>query len=102
MTACHKMIAETAKQMAFELYDTLMQDNNWYALWKGQNPRLSPESLAKRFVARNWGQLVPSARATLVEMLRRPLDEALKEEISQALILDNSLKFKKQRNRAIH
>lgn len=88
----HKMVAETAKTMCHEVYDALMQRNDWYALWKSQHPNLSSSvALEEAFVRKNWGKYVDGARATLAGMLSSPLDETLKESIMEALMLDNTL-----------
>lgn len=87
----HKLVHSTAVSMAHELYDVMMLDNIWYGLWKRQNPGIGAVGLADRFVARNLSRLVPQARATLAGMLRTTTDECLKEEIYEALLLDNTL-----------
>jgi hypothetical protein len=89
---CHKLLAETAKAMAHELYDTMMLDNEWYQIWKRRNQGKGARALELAFVAKNWGRLVPNARATLAEMLGNPLlDPALAEQIYDALLLDSTL-----------
>jgi hypothetical protein len=89
---CHKLLAETAKAMAHELYDKMMLDNEWYAIWKRRNPGANALALESRFVAKNWGKLVPQARAILGQMLGNPsLDPSQAEQIYDALVLDNSL-----------
>jgi hypothetical protein len=87
----HKLIAETAVGMAHELYDTMMRDNQWYDLWKKQNPGLGAKALETRFVKKNQGKLLSAARHTLAGMLAHPIDEGLKTIIMEALMLDNTL-----------
>ena len=87
----HKMVADTARAMCHEVYDALMQRNEWCDLWKRQNPGLPPKALEEVFIERNWGKCVPGARATLTGMLSGPYDQALKESIYDALILDRTL-----------
>jgi len=87
----HKMVADTAKAMCHEVYDTLMQRDEWYALWKSQHPKLHGAALEEAFVRTHWGKYVDGARATLAAMLGRPIDESLKESIMDALMLDNTL-----------
>lgn len=87
----HWLVRNTAVEMAHELYDTLMADNEWYKTWKKQNPSLDRAELETRFVEKNLAGLLPQARATLAGMLRTTMDERLKEEIYQALILDATL-----------
>lgn len=89
----HKLVRETAVAMAHELYDTMMQDNQWYTTWKSANPDLveRPRQLEARFVAKNLARLLPQARATLAKMLTQTSDAALRDSIYEALCLDSSL-----------
>lgn len=87
----HHLVHSTAVGMAHELYDTMMGDNEWYGQWKALNPGISPKGLEDRFVAKNLGLLVPQARAMLAHMLRTSVDDILKEQIYEALLLDNTL-----------
>lgn len=90
---CHRLVAETAKEAANELYDTLMATNAYYEAWRMQNPGASVKALRSRFVGRNWGKCIPVARATLAHMLSKPIDESQKELIMEALVLDNTLLY---------
>lgn len=90
---CHRLVAETAKSAANELYDTLMSENRYYEAWKKKNPGASAAALRSRFVTRNWGKCIPVARATLAHMLSKPIDEVQKELIMEALVLDNTLLY---------
>ena len=91
-SVAHRMVAETAKGMAGELYETMMRDNVWYAVWKRQNPGASVKALESRFIAKNTRQLLPTARATLASMLADPsIPDLMKREIYDALVLDRSL-----------
>lgn len=87
----HPVILETATAMAHELYDTMMQDNEWYKSWKHANPGASAKALESRFVKRNLDRLVPQARATLASMLPTISDESLRQTIYDALLLDATL-----------
>lgn len=89
---CHHLIAETAKDMARELYAKVMQDNDVYADWKAQCNDITPELAERMFVKMTWPNLVEQARATLAAMLAQPIAEVLKDQISDALIKDNGLK----------
>ena len=93
---CHRMVAETAKEFARELYGTVMENNFVYAQWRKDHPDLSDKALEDEFVRVNWGKCIEGARATLALMLRGPLDSPLKEQISEALILDATLKRGRQ------
>lgn len=78
--------------MAHELYDTVMQNDFWYAYWKKQNPGLEGKALEAKFVARNLARLLPQARATLAQMLQEPGTDPLhKEQIYDALMKDSTL-----------
>jgi hypothetical protein len=87
----HKLVHETAVAMAHELYDTMMQDDLWYRLWKKKNPEADSQELEELFVERNLAKMIPQARATLTKMMTNTSDEALKEVIYNALVLDNTL-----------
>lgn len=88
---CHKQIAKTAKGLAEASYEELMSDNMLYEIWWKRNPGASAKTLRTLFVARNWGKYIPAARATLTLLLSEPIDEGLKEEIMEALVLDSTL-----------
>jgi len=87
----HFLVADTAKQMGHELFERAMQQNDWYELLKKKNPGADLQKLENQFVEKMWPTLVEEARATLVGMLRTPIDETSKERIMEALLLDNQL-----------
>lgn len=89
----HKLVVETAFAMGCELYDAVMQDNEWYRIWKAEkrNVGLSPKALEMKFVSKVLPKLIPQARATLASMLRTTQDEKTRETIYEALLLDNTL-----------
>jgi hypothetical protein len=89
----HKLVYQTAVEMGHELYDVVMQDNEWYEKWKSVNPGLDAKELEDKFVKRNLKVLLPQARSTLAQLLRVSKDEALKEEVYRALVLDKTLKY---------
>lgn len=88
----HRLIAETAKSAAAELYEVVMSNNEVRAEWKRQNEGCGEKELLKRFVKKNWGKCVPVARTTLGLLLRNSADETLKTQIYEALLLDNTLR----------
>lgn len=88
---CHWRIKKTAQALCTESYELVMSKNEVYELWKRQNPGLVGEALRERYVARNWAKYVEGARATLTRLLTEPIDQALKDEIEEALILDATL-----------
>jgi hypothetical protein len=88
---CHKLIASVAQAAAHELYDSLMMDQLLYEVWKKRFPELGSKQLEEEFVKMYWGKCIPFARATLAHLLGKPIDEAQKESIMEALLLDKSL-----------
>lgn len=94
---CHKLVAETAKGLANDLYEDLMGHNELYSKWKATHPSLNADGLRRAFVARNWNRLVEPARTTLALMLRGEIDNAAKEQIYEALVLDATLIRGRQR-----
>lgn len=85
------MVRDTAVAMAHELYDTMMQDDQWYKYWKFQHPDYTSKQLEEAFVERNLATILPQARAVLAKMLRTSTDDRVKEEIYEALTLDATL-----------
>lgn len=88
----HFLIVKTARDMAAVAYEELMKNNDWYTSWKAQHPDLHGEPLQLAFILKAYPLMLEQARHTLTEMLSQPIAEALKEEIADALIKDNSLK----------
>ena len=90
----HLKIANVAKEMAGQLYETMMGDNEWYSAWKARWPNLNGKGLERKFINSNWPRLVGQARATLAGMLANPAySEGMKEDIFAALCQDSSLKL---------
>ena len=88
----HKVVATVAKEAAGQLYETVMGDNVIYTEWKRQNPNMNAKQLEKRFIDKNWGKCIEFARATLSLMLNNhSLPEKVREDIYEALVLDNTL-----------
>jgi hypothetical protein len=87
----HYRIADTAKAAAHEHWDVLAMDNEFYDRWVKAYPDKTAKQLEDRFVELNWGKYIPFARATLASLLATPIDEELKREIHEALVLDNTL-----------
>lgn len=93
---CHKLIASVAKGIMSETYEMVMQDNAIWKLWQEQHPKLSRSQLQSEYVRTRWGLAIPAARATLAHMLTLGIDEREKEEIMEALTLDNELVLGRQ------
>lgn len=87
----HKLIADTAAEMAHECYDALMHRDDWYALWRSQNPGANAKVLEARWVRQHTKDFLAGARHILTGMLSKPIDDDLKEAIYKALVLDASL-----------
>lgn len=90
---CHKLIRATAIEMAGELYDQCMRNNDIYAHWKLACPELTPIILEIQFIELLWPKMIEPARATLARMLGMAhIDEKQKETIYLALIHDAQLR----------
>jgi hypothetical protein len=91
----HKLVRDTAVSMAHELYDAMMMQDAWWKEWQRLNPGVSRHTLEQRFVNKNLPLLVPQARAALAKCLQPgqcpSMDETQRQEVLQALILDNQL-----------
>src|SRR3954467_12798807 len=88
----HFKVKDVAIEMAHVLYDTMMEDNEWYDLWKKRFPGMPGKALEAKFVAMNWPRLVGQARATLAGMLASPhYSDSMKEDIFDALTRDATL-----------
>ncbi len=97
---CHPLIRATAIEMAGELYDLMMKNNEQWGEWKKLHPELS--TLAEyeiRFLELKWPELIEDARATLAGMLGTAIDEALKSSIYDALVKDQGLRMARMSRR---
>ena len=80
--SAHRLLAETAKEMAGAVYEVNAQDNVFYLRYPDQ----------KAYIEQVWGSLIDQAKQTLAMMLANPLTpDHQKEIIAEALILDNQL-----------
>jgi hypothetical protein len=80
---CHKLVAETAKEMAAATYEFLAKRSD---AWYGQN--LSQD----KWVKRAWPLYIEEARRTLAGLLATAIAPELKDEIHDAIIKDGSLR----------
>jgi hypothetical protein len=87
----HKLIVETAREMAQSLYEEVMHDNAIYDKWKELCPELTREFARERFVELMLPRLCDAARDTLAGMLAIPAHAHLHESIYHALLGDSSL-----------
>jgi hypothetical protein len=95
----HRLVAETAVEMANELFEVYAADNGIYRAMKEKG--LTTEAKARKaFVTRVAPRLLEDARQSLVSCLAEPDDRVtphMKQEIYEALIADNDLRA----NRAV-
>ena len=78
----HKLLAETAKELAGAFYEEAAHDDTFYSYYPDQ----------KKFIKREWHRFVETARLQLSKMLGMPhVSEAEKEQIFAALVKHASL-----------
>lgn len=89
---CHKAIAKVSKALAAAHYEELMSCSNVvYQVWRNNHPGLNAKQLGQAFVNKFWSRFIDAARATLTAQLLQPIDESVKDEIMQILVLDSTL-----------
>ena len=91
---CHKLVAETAKAIAAEVYEVLAGNNRFFK----QYPTM------KKFINSCWGDFIGDARKSLAVMLRAkpnsdpraPVEyyysQHIRDEIEEALIQEGEMK----------
>lgn len=89
--AAHRLVRDVAVDFAHEAYAALMARNDWYDALKRANPGVTPEWLEKGWVNMHYPRFLEAARAQMAGMLAGPQDGPLKEQIAEALMLDNTL-----------
>lgn len=83
----HKLIAQTAKEIAHAAYENMASDNNFY--------KLHPN--ARNYVRRFWGAFVGDAREILAGMLARDdVHQSQKDIIHDALMEERTLPRNRQ------
>jgi len=87
----HTLVLKTAEGLAGELYEIVMKDDLVRSSWKAKHPGRSEKALIAAFVREWTPRLLSHARSTLAGMLALPYDQAMKDEIYEALLADNSL-----------
>lgn len=85
--AAHHQVADVAKGIAGEIYERFASASDAFY-------QANPD--ADTYVAQNWPLYCEAARATLTSMLAGNYPEVLKEQIFQALVLDNDLRPTRQ------
>ena len=95
----HELIAKLAVEACQEAYDNIMFSNDIRAFWKLQHPGMSEKALRKSWITKMSHHYLPFARSTAAALLAQPIDEELKIQIHEALILDNDLMRGRSRER---
>ena len=92
----HRLVAETAVKLAYNVYEAWMGANN--DLYRTMRENLTNRRIETIFVAKIAPTLLEEARIALTECLSQPDSEvpvSMKDEIAEALILDNDLRAKR-------
>lgn len=85
----HKLVARTSKEIAYEVYEVLASNNQFYRLYPN----------ADLFVERCWSEFIGDARKALTSMLipdpmtgQFRFSEHIRDEIFEALCLEGEAK----------
>jgi hypothetical protein len=87
----HEQVAAQATELCLSAYEALMAENEIYAAWKASHPGFTPRHLELAFLRAFTFRFVPAARAMMAARLQAPLDDATKDAIYEALLLDGTL-----------
>lgn len=90
----HRLIAETAMEMANELFEVYARENDVYRKMRADG-QVTEKQAREFFVMRMMPKLYEDARANLASCLAEPDDRVtpkMKEDIYEALCLDNDLR----------
>ena len=87
----HVDIASQARELCMSAYEALMEQNEIHAAWRASHPGFSPRHLELAFEKAFLFRFVPAARAMMAARLQAPLDDATKDAIYEALLLDGTL-----------
>lgn len=93
----HWRVVKVAIAMANELFEIYMLDNAWWHKMSAGG-KVSEKQGRKVFVDCVAPQLLEDARQSMVDCLTQPdsvIPQALKDEIHEALVLDNGLRGKR-------
>lgn len=93
----HRLVAEAAIEMANEAFELYAKDNGTYKALRAQG-QVTERDARRFFVNRVAPKLLEDARQTLTSMLGMDdgtVSPGLKEEIYEALLLDNDLRAKR-------
>lgn len=87
----HESVAAQARELCLSAYEALMSDNEIFAAWRASHPGFTPRHLELAFLRAFTFRFVPAARALMAARLQAPLDDATKDAIYEALLLDGTL-----------
>jgi hypothetical protein len=78
----HRLVADTAKEIAGSAFEQLAKNDEFYAVCKNQ----------ERFIQLSWQYYVPLAREYLTDLLTAPsTTDYVREQIFEGLLRDGSL-----------
>ena len=87
----HEAVFRQATELCASAYEALMADNDIYAAWRTSHPGFTRRHLELAFMKAFTFRFVPAARALIAARLRGPLDDAAKDALYEALLLDGTL-----------
>lgn len=87
----HEAVYAQATELCMSAYEALMEQNEIHAAWRASHPGFKPRHLELAFLRAFTFRFVPAARAMMAARLQAPLDDAAKEAIYEALLLDGTL-----------
>ena len=87
----HEAVFAQAKELTMSAYEALMEDNDLWARWRNTHPGFSRRHLELAFLKAFTFRFVPAARALMASRLAGSLDDATKDAIYEALLLDGTL-----------
>lgn len=87
----HQLLADTAKAIAHEAYESMAHDNAFYKEW----PTVGS------YVHANWTLHLPEVRAQFVKILQGDYPDAMKQPIYEAMCIDGSQRLNREQRRKI-
>jgi hypothetical protein len=87
----HEAVAAQATELCLSAYEALMEENSIWEAWRASHPGFTRRHLELAFVKTFLFRFIPSARAMMAARLQAPLDDATKDAIYEALLLDGTL-----------
>lgn len=87
----HEAVYVQATELCLAAYEALMAENAIWSAWQEAHPGFSRRHLELAFLRKFTFRFVPAARALMASRLQGPLDEAAKDALYEALLLDGTL-----------